>query len=108
MLRTPCLWTWAWWALYKQEIPPLPPSFGSAGKGRDTSIEHSRATPAARAVLSASGRCCPLGAGPTAALPCVLPTASSPRALYCLGHGVSLAVVRSGLHPPQPAVKPTK
>lgn len=57
--------------------PPLPPPFGSAGNGWDTSIGHSRATPATRAVLSACGRCCPLGAGPTAALPCVLPAAGS-------------------------------
>lgn len=36
-----------------------------------------RATPATRAVLSVCGLCCPLGAGPTAALPCVLPAAGS-------------------------------
>lgn len=33
MLRTPCLWTWAWWALYKQEIPPFCHHLGQQEKG---------------------------------------------------------------------------
>lgn len=64
--------------------PPLPPPFGSAGNGRGTSIGHSRATPATRAVLSACGLCCPLGAGPTAAQPCMRSAASSALAGECV------------------------
>lgn len=29
----PCLWTWAWWALYKQEIPPFRHHLGQQETG---------------------------------------------------------------------------